>query len=371
MLKCLLGDTPVSSFSAAMGDSLSPLDPLLFSAFSIQHSAFLSAFSIQHSAFLTAQHSPLNLVFAFVFGAIIGSFLNVVIHRWPAEMSIVTPASHCPNCLQPIRWWDNIPVISWLVLRASCRNCQEPISPRYPLVELSNALFYVAIAAHTGLSVAFLPVAAIASMLIVLIFIDLDTQLLPDVVDIPGIFIGLLIGWLGLGGLYPLLLSSSLIDSVIGAVAGGGLLLLVGFSYKILRKVEGMGLGDVKMLAMIGAVTGWQGIVPVLFVASLTGAIVGIVFGLRQGSGLRLALPFGPFLGVAALFALVLRLARDSDQAVAAVRAIGTGGIVLATATMLLWQVAPIMVAARFGTPDAAGVWARAQLLKYVPVPAS
>lgn len=272
--------------------------------FRIQHSAF----SIQHSAFSSEFLLPLpplfEVGFALILGAIIGSFLNVVIHRWPAEMSIVTPASHCPRCSRPIRWWDNIPVVSWLVLRARCRHCAEPISPRYPLVELSNALFYVAVAMVTGLSLAFVLIAAITSMLIVLIFIDLDTQLLPDVVDIPGIAVGLLIGWLGLGGSYPLLLSSSFSESVLGAAAGGGLLLIVGASYKLLRKVEGMGLGDVKMLAMIGAVMGWQGIIPVLFVASFTGAIVGVFFGLRQGSGLRVALPFGPFLGVAAFVVL-------------------------------------------------------------------
>ncbi|MDX1583584.1 MAG: prepilin peptidase [Thermoanaerobaculia bacterium] len=256
----------------------------------------MSAFGIQHSAFL--------LLVAFVLGAVIGSFLNVVIHRWPAEMSIVLPPSHCPHCSAPIRWFDNIPIASWLILRARCRSCRNRISPRYPLVELANALFYAAIAMRTGLSLAFFPIAAIASMLIVLIFIDLDTQLLPDVVDIPGIFVGLLIGWIGLGTDHSMFLSESLTDSLIGALAGGGILLLVGLSYKVLRKVEGMGLGDVKMLAMIGAAMGWQAIVPVLFVASFTGAIIGIVFGIRKGTGLQIALPFGPFLGVAALFVL-------------------------------------------------------------------
>ena len=297
MLNGLYSLTTLQALVTAHGSSIldTPASHIN-SAFSIQHSAFLSAFTDLPPLF--------GLALALVLGAIIGSFLNVVIHRWPAEMSVVNPPSHCPRCASPIRWWDNVPVLSWMILRARCRNCGEPISPRYPLVELSNALFYVAIAMHTGISLAFVPIAAIASMLIVLIFIDLDTQLLPDVVDIPGIFIGLLIGWLGLGNPYPLLLSPSLTDSVIGAVAGGGLLLVVGFSYKVLRKVEGMGLGDVKMLAMIGAVMGWQGIVPVIFVASFTGAIVGIAFGLRQGSGLRVALPFGPFLGVASFFVL-------------------------------------------------------------------
>ena len=157
--------------------------------------ATFSAFSIQPSAF----QSAFFLLIAFVLGAVIGSFLNVVIHRWPLEQSIVFPASHCPQCSTPIRWFDNIPILSWLVLRARCRRCRKPISPRYPLVELANALLYVAIAMRTGASLGFLLVATVASMLIVLIFIDLDTQLLPDVVDLPGIFVGLLIGWLGLG----------------------------------------------------------------------------------------------------------------------------------------------------------------------------
>jgi leader peptidase (prepilin peptidase) / N-methyltransferase len=249
--------------------------------------------------------TPLLGFFAFAFGAVIGSFLNVVIHRWPAEMSVVSPPSHCPRCGTPIRWWDNIPVLSWILLLAHCRHCQQPISVRYPLVELSNGLMYVAIALHTGLSPGFIPVAMVASMIITLIFIDLDTQLLPDVVDLPGIVVGLVIGYLGLGALHGgLVLSRSLLDSALGALAGGGILLLVALIYKLVRKTEGLGLGDVKMLAMIGAVLGWQAVIPVLFAASFAGAVFGVALGLRRGAGLRFALPFGPFLGIAALVVL-------------------------------------------------------------------
>src|SRR5436190_16726583 len=141
--------------------------------------------------------STLLAFYAFAMGAIVGSFLNVVIHRYPREESIVFPASHCPNCNTNIRWFDNIPILSYLALGARCRTCKVPISPRYPLIELANALFYLAIFQRTGPSLIFLPLAAIVSMTIVLIFIDLEIQILPDVIDVPGVFIGVLIAWLG------------------------------------------------------------------------------------------------------------------------------------------------------------------------------
>src|SRR5437660_5774299 len=129
-------------------------------------------------------------IYAFAIGAIIGSFLNVVIHRYPREESIVFPPSHCPHCDAPIRWYDNIPLLSFLVLLARCRACRAPISWRYPLVELANALFYLAIFLHTGPQVAFVFLAAMVSMIIVLIYIDAEIQILPDAVNIPGIVIG-------------------------------------------------------------------------------------------------------------------------------------------------------------------------------------
>ena len=243
--------------------------------------------------------------YAFSIGAVIGSFLNVVIHRYPREESIVFPPSHCPNCNTNIRWFDNIPILSYLVLRGRCRNCRIGISPRYPLIELANALFYLAIFQRTGATWLFIPIAAIVSMTIVLIFIDLEIQILPDVIDIPGIFLGLLIGFLAgrLGGELAsgLVLATNLIDSLAGALLGAAILVAIILTYWLVRRREGMGWGDVKMIAMIGAVLGWQSVPAVLLIASITGAIIALPLALRSKEGFQLAIPFGVFLGIAAL----------------------------------------------------------------------
>jgi len=243
---------------------------------------------------------------AFALGAIIGSFLNVVIHRYPLGESIVLPPSHCPHCKTHIRPYDNVPVLSWLWLGGRCRTCREPISPRYPLVELANALLYLALFQRTGLTIGFLPLAAFVSMLIALIYIDLDIQILPDVIDLPGVVIGLAIGATHIGAWYPdLVLSTTLLESLAGAAAGAGVLLAIALSYKLVRKIEGMGLGDVKLMAMIGATLGWEALFPLFLLASVTGAAVGILLMLRSGKGMaQLALPFGVFLGIAALVML-------------------------------------------------------------------
>src|SRR5947209_758890 len=137
---------------------------------------------------------PLLALYAFALGAVVGSFLNVVIHRYPREESLIFPGSHCPHCNAPIRWYDNIPILSFAILRGRCRACGAPIAIRYVLVELANALFYLAIFLRTGVTFVFPLVAAIVSMIIVLIFIDADIQILPDVIDLPGIVIGIIIG---------------------------------------------------------------------------------------------------------------------------------------------------------------------------------
>lgn len=242
---------------------------------------------------------------AFALGAIVGSFLNVVIHRYPRGQSIVMPPSHCPHCSANIRPYDNVPILSWLWLRGRCRACREPIAARYPLVELANALLYLAVFQRTGATWGFLVIAALVSMLLALIYIDLEFQILPDVIDLPGIAIGLGIGAANMGALYPdLLLSATLFESVTGAIAGGGILLAIGLAYKLIRKVEGMGLGDVKMMAMLGAIFGWEPLVPLLVLASVGGALTGIVVAAKSEEGFRVALPFGVFLGLAALVAL-------------------------------------------------------------------
>lgn len=249
---------------------------------------------------------PLLFAFyAFAIGAVVGSFLNVVIHRWPREESIVFPASHCPACNAPIKAYDNIPIVSYVVLLGRCRSCRATITPRYPLVELSNALFYLAVFQRTGLSYAFIPVAAIVSMLIVLIFIDADVQMLPDVVTLPGVAIGLAIGALSLGDrVTELAISSSIIDSAGGAIVGAAIVAAIILAYWLIRRVEGMGWGDSKMLAMIGAALGWRSVFAVLFLGSLLGAAIGVPLAMRSEKRMQTALPFGVFLGLAALLTI-------------------------------------------------------------------
>ncbi|MGZ5441564.1 MAG: prepilin peptidase [Thermoanaerobaculia bacterium] len=242
---------------------------------------------------------------ATAFGAIVGSFLNVVIHRYPREESIVFPPSKCPDCGTHIKPYDNVPILGYLWLLGRCRACRAPISPRYPLIELANALFYLAIFQRTGVTWGFVPIAALVSMTICLIYIDLEIQILPDVIDLPGAAIGLLVGATHLGALYPdLMLSSTLLESIIGAAAGAGVLLAIGLTYKLIRKVEGMGLGDVKMMAMLGAVVGWEPLFPLFVLASVTGAFVGIFVAARSKAGMQVAVPFGVFLGLAFLAVL-------------------------------------------------------------------
>ena len=242
---------------------------------------------------------------AFALGAIVGSFLNVVIHRYPLEQSIIRPPSHCPHCAAQIKPYDNIPILSWLILLGRCRACRGPISARYPLVELANALFYLAIYQRTGPSPGFFAIAALVSMTIVLIYIDLDIQILPDVIDLPGVAIGLIVGATHLGALYPdLLLSKTLLESVVGAVLGAGVFLILGLTYKLVRKIEGMGLGDVKMMAMLGATLGWEPLLMLILIASISGTIIGVPMALRSAEGMKAAVPFGVFLGLAFLIVL-------------------------------------------------------------------
>jgi leader peptidase (prepilin peptidase)/N-methyltransferase len=241
-------------------------------------------------------------VYAFGVGAIIGSFLNVVIYRYPREQSVVFPPSRCPHCNTRIKPYDNVPIFAWLWLLGKCRTCRAPIDVRYPLVELANALFYLAIFQRTGISLSFLPIAALVSMTIALIYIDLEIQILPDAIDLPGTAIGLVVGATHLGALVPgLLLSRTFFESITGAIVGGGALLALALGYKLLRKVEGMGLGDVKMMAMLGATLGWEPLLPLLVLASVTGAIVGVIVAIKSRKGMQVALPFGVFLGLAFL----------------------------------------------------------------------
>jgi leader peptidase (prepilin peptidase)/N-methyltransferase len=237
---------------------------------------------------------PLVTVYAFAVGAVVGSFLNVLIYRLPREISIVMrPPSSCPSCSTPIRWFDNIPLVSWLVLRGRCRACGASISVRYPLVELSSGLLAVAAAARWGLSVAGFEVLIFAWVSLALGLIDFDYQILPNVLTYPSIVFGLVMSWLG-GYTWWL-------DSLIGALVGALLPTLVIVIYKLWRGIEGMGWGDVKYLAAIGSVVGLRGVVGVLVVASVVGALVGLgLIAAGKGSG-KTALPFGTFLALAVI----------------------------------------------------------------------
>lgn len=246
---------------------------------------------------LSGQSSDLTFLatalFAFLFGGAVGSFLNVCIYRLPLGKSIVFPASSCPLCGTPIRWHDNIPILGWLLLRGRCRACREPISPQYPLVEALCGGLTLALFLRFGPTLTFLSLWILCSSLIVITFIDLEHQIIPDVISLPGIVIGFLSS-LALPWHSPL-------NSLIGILAGGGILLIVAYGYELLTKKEGMGGGDVKLLAMMGAFLGWRAVPFILFTASLFGSIIGVCLMLIQKKDSKLAIPFGPFLAVGAL----------------------------------------------------------------------
>lgn len=233
----------------------------------------------------------------FCLGAIVGSFLNVCIYRIPAGLSIVSPRSRCPQCLTEIRWYQNIPMVSWLVLRGRCATCRTPIPVRYPFVEGLTGLLFALIFLRFGEHVVTPIFWLFAAALVVVTFIDLDHQIIPDVISLPGIPIGFLcacfipfVGWR---------------DSLLGILLGGGSLYLVAFGYEWLTKKEGMGGGDIKLLAMIGAFLGWKAVLPVIFLSSLAGTLVGVpLMVLRKADG-KLAIPFGPFLAAGSLIWLL------------------------------------------------------------------
>lgn len=241
----------------------------------------------------------------FVFGAIIGSFLNVCIVRLPKGESLIQPPSHCPGCRTPIPFYDNVPLLSFLWLRGRCRFCKIRISPRYFLVELLTGILTVALARRFGLGMTFISGLVFGAGLIVIAFIDLHVRIVPDVISLPGIGLGLLAS-ISNGFLikeFPSFLPSP-VSSLIGILLGGGILLLVAWGYERIMKIEGMGGGDVKLLAMIGAFLGWPSIPVVLFVASFTGSILGLILILQQKATGKLALPFAPFLCGGALIHL-------------------------------------------------------------------
>ena len=230
----------------------------------------------------------------FMFGMCIGSFLNVCIYRLPSSMSIIKPSrSFCPQCKSAIKFYDNIPVFSYIWLRGRCRNCKASISLRYPLVELITGILAIAILFLFGLTLEGLVYFIFISSLLVITFIDIDHKIIPDIITLPGIPIGLLASFV--------LPAMTFISSLVGLLVGGGSLLLVAWVYSLITHKEGMGGGDIKLLGMIGAFLGWKGVIFTIFAASLTGTLVGIIVMLQKGKNLKFAIPFGPFLSIGAM----------------------------------------------------------------------
>jgi leader peptidase (prepilin peptidase) / N-methyltransferase len=246
--------------------------------------------------------ATLYLLFALVFGLVVGSFLNVCIYRMPLGKSIVHPPSSCPRCDTRIRFYDNIPVVSYFLLLGKCRVCRSEISLRYPVVELTTGLLSTALFIRYGLSLHSFMLFAFCASLLVVAFIDIDHKIIPDAISIPGIVIGF--------G-YSLLPGSpvSVLESVLGIVIGGGLLYVIGVLFQLIRHKEGMGFGDVKLLAMIGAWMGWKALPMVILISSLAGTLIGGACLLIGGRKLSERIPFGPFLVLGSF--LCLFFARD------------------------------------------------------------
>ncbi len=235
----------------------------------------------------------LIILFVFFFGLCIGSFLNVCIYRLPIGKSIVNPPSSCPECGYLIRFYDNIPVISYLLLGGKCRQCKTPISMRYPMVELLTGLMSVASLFKFGFTLTALIHFIFIAALMVITFIDIDHQIIPDVISLPGIIIFFLCTFA--------IPQVTMKDSLMGILIGGGILYAIAVGYALLKKTEGMGGGDIKLLAMIGALLGWQGVLFTVFVSSAFGTLVGLIVMIKSKKGMKLAIPFGPFLSIGAI----------------------------------------------------------------------
>ena len=240
--------------------------------------------------------SALALSFSALFGLLAGSFLNVCIYRLPRRASIVRPRSQCPNCSRLIAWFDNIPVISWMLLGGRCRHCRARISVRYLIVELITALAAVLVVWATPPGPLLASRLVLAGVLIAGMVIDFEHQILPNIITLPGIVVGFL---------FSLIAPPGPTQSLIGILVGAGTLYAIAGAYYLLRRLEGMGMGDVKMLAMIGAFLGWQAVIVTLILSSFVGAAVGLVMLVTRQKGLRHELPFGTFLAAAAFVSMV------------------------------------------------------------------
>jgi leader peptidase (prepilin peptidase) / N-methyltransferase len=260
----------------------------------------------------------MEAVLAGLFGLLIGSFLNVCIYRWPRDLSVVRPRSACPECEHPIAWYDNVPVLSYLVLRRHCRHCGAGIHWRYPFVEIITALAFAFFVSTNGLNLEAAKYCTFAAILIALVFTDLDTLLLPDELTLGGLLIGLAFAlfvpvpdttfhiFAGLFGFEPGPAAGRLGEALLGATLPAGSIWSGGWLFEKLRHKEGLGFGDVKMLAMIGAFLGIRAALLTIILGAVTGSIVGLIFIRLTGKdAANYQLPFGTFLGAAALVAAI------------------------------------------------------------------
>ena len=236
-----------------------------------------------------------SLVAAGLFGLCVGSFLNVVIYRLPLGQSLATPPSRCRKCGYSLRWFDNIPLLSWVFLRGRCRKCGINVSWQYPVVELVTGALFVLVVWLTPPGPLLASRLLLVCILIALFGIDLEHQILPNVITLPGIAIGVLLSLIAPPGWK---------DSLIGVLLGGGLLYAIAGAYYLWRREEGMGMGDVKMLAMLGAFLGWKAVLVTVILASFAGAFVGLAMMAVQRGSMKYALPFGTFLAIGAVVAM-------------------------------------------------------------------
>lgn len=245
---------------------------------------------------LIASYDGLFYVFFFLIGACFGSFANVIIYRMPREESVVRPRSYCYGCKTPIKWYDNIPILSWFLLRGKCRHCQARFSLRYPIVELLTAVLFTLSYHYAGWTWSLPEYLIFVFGLVVCTFIDLDHMILPDEFTLSGIVIGL-VG----AALNP---QREFLDALYGVLMGGGFLWGMAYIYYALTKNEGMGGGDIKLLAWIGALLGWKAIPFVIMTSAIIGSVVGLLASRKQKAGLKTVIPFGPYLALGAVLYL-------------------------------------------------------------------
>ena len=239
----------------------------------------------------------INVILIFILGLIVGSFSNVCIYRIPINESIIYPASHCPKCRSSIKPIDNIPLLSYILLKGRCRNCGSRIPIQYPVVEFLTGIIYILIFLIYGLTLQSLIYIILASAVIIIAFIDLNKQIIPDVISLPGIVIGLILSFF-----IPYI---SFINSVLGVLVGGGIILIIGLVGSVIFKKEAIGGGDVKLAAMIGAFLGWRYIIISLFLGFFLGALAGILLVLSKVKSREDVIPFGPFIVLGSLVTIL------------------------------------------------------------------